>query len=394
MHPHAAHFQRDRYSWLSYGMLAYFAYLQAILGPLMPFLRAELDLSYTLSGLHFSAFALGMVLAGLFTDAFAARFGRSITFWGGGLGMALGALLFIRGERIEITLPAIAGMATFGTMLVIMIQSTLSDRHGLQRGRALTEANLAAGIAAGLAPLMIGLGERSAWGWRSAIVLAVCCWLCFILFARWFQILVPRAAAQQSETRDPVALSSRLPQRFWLIWSGLVCCVALEWCVIYWASTFLEDSVGLSQNRAAVALSAYFVGGIIARFAGSQLTRKYRIEHLLQVALWISALAFPLFWLAGNVWLVLLGLFILGLGVANLFPFALVAASAAGHQAADQASARISLGNGCAILVTPQLLGIAADSIGIDRAYGIVLVLLVLAFLLFRKAERLPPSQL
>lgn len=371
-------------------MLAYFAYLQAILGPLMPFLRAELDLSYTLSGLHFSAFALGMILAGLFTDAFSARFGRSITFWGGGLGMGFGALLFILGECIEITLPAIVGMATFGTMLVIMIQSTLSDQHGPQRGKALTEANLAAGIAAGLAPLMIGLGERSAWGWRSAIVLAVCCWLCFMLCARWFQIIVPKAAAETGEAGHPVASSSRLPHRFWLIWSGLVCCVALEWCVIYWASTFLEDSVGLSQNRAAVALSVYFVGGIIARFIGSQLTRTHPIEQLLQVALGISVIAFPLFWLGGNVWLVLLGLFILGLGVANLFPFALVAASAAGHQAADQASARISLGNGCAIMITPQLLGILADSVGIDRAYGIVLVLLLLGLFLFRKAERLP----
>ena len=34
------------------------------LGPLMPFLSTELNLNYTISGLHFSAYALGMTLAG------------------------------------------------------------------------------------------------------------------------------------------------------------------------------------------------------------------------------------------------------------------------------------------------------------------------------------------
>ena len=164
--------------------------------------------------------------------------------------------------------------------------------------------------------------------------------------------------------------------------------MAIEWCVIYWASTFLEESIGLSRELAASALSIFFLGGILARFAGSQLTRRYDAEILLVGALVLSALAFPLFWLGGSAALALIGLFILGVGVANLFPFALVVASAAGASAVDRASARISLGNGCAILLTPQLLGSLADSVGIARAYGIVAALLALAFALFWCALR------
>jgi hypothetical protein len=40
-----APFVRDRFTWLAYLMLAYFSYLQAAPGPLMPFLRDELHLS-------------------------------------------------------------------------------------------------------------------------------------------------------------------------------------------------------------------------------------------------------------------------------------------------------------------------------------------------------------
>lgn len=61
-------FARDRFTWLAYVFLAAFTYLQAILGPLMPFLRSELHLSYTLGGLHLSAFAAGMIAAGLTGD--------------------------------------------------------------------------------------------------------------------------------------------------------------------------------------------------------------------------------------------------------------------------------------------------------------------------------------
>ena len=75
-------FVRDRFTWLAYLLLASFTLLQAILGPLMPFLRAELHLSYTLGGLHLSAFAAGMVLAGLTGDRLLSAVRRGLVFWG------------------------------------------------------------------------------------------------------------------------------------------------------------------------------------------------------------------------------------------------------------------------------------------------------------------------
>ena len=71
-------FNRDRFTWLAYGMLSYYAFMQAAPGLLMPFLRDELNLSYTVSGLHFTAFSLGMVISGLITDRLAARWGRRV----------------------------------------------------------------------------------------------------------------------------------------------------------------------------------------------------------------------------------------------------------------------------------------------------------------------------
>ena len=43
-------FFRNRLTWLAYAMLAYIGFTQSMLGPLMPFLRSELQLNYTLGG--------------------------------------------------------------------------------------------------------------------------------------------------------------------------------------------------------------------------------------------------------------------------------------------------------------------------------------------------------
>ncbi|MEJ7653375.1 MAG: hypothetical protein WKH64_08525 [Chloroflexia bacterium] len=72
-----AEFRRDRSTWLAYIMLGYFAYTQAALGPIMPFLRAELKIGYTVGALHLSAFAVGMIAVGLFGDRIAERRGRA-----------------------------------------------------------------------------------------------------------------------------------------------------------------------------------------------------------------------------------------------------------------------------------------------------------------------------
>ena len=73
----------------------------------------------------------------------------------------------------------------------------------------------------------------------------------------------------------------------------------------------------------------------------------------------------------------LMGLFVAGLGVAGLYPLLLALALAAAGNQTVQASARATLASGTAILILPLTLGRLADAVGIQQAYGIVIVLLV-----------------
>ena len=69
-------FHRDRFNWLAYLLLAFYSFFLNILGPITPFLKAELTLSYTVSSLHFTAFAVGILLVGLFCHILIQRIGH------------------------------------------------------------------------------------------------------------------------------------------------------------------------------------------------------------------------------------------------------------------------------------------------------------------------------
>jgi fucose permease len=383
--PTSTTFVRDRFTWLAYFMLGYYAYLQASLGPLMPFLRDELSLSYTLAGLHLSAFALGMVLAGWYGAAVSLRVGRRAIFWGGGGGMALGALALITGGHIAITVGSSFAMGASGSLLLVAIQASLTDHHGSRRAIALTEANIVASVFAALAPLLVGLGQSAGIGWRSALVVGTAFWLLTFLSRRG-TALPPR---RQYPHRATTGRSSRLPRAYWAYWAVIFIAVAIEWCMIFWAADFLENVVGLRRETSSALLSVFLGAMIVGRVIGSRLTHTISSRRLLPYAVGAVVVGFPLFWLGPVAIINIAGLFIAGLGVANLFPLTLSTAVTVAAELPDAASARISMAAGLAILIVPQTLGSLADQIGIGSAYGVVVLLLLAMVVALILANRL-----
>jgi MFS family permease len=102
-----------------------------------------------------------------------------------------------------------------------------------------------------------------------------------------------------------------------------------------------------------------------------------RGEILLLVAIAIAFLGFPIFWLATFAPVNILGLLITGLGVANFYPLVLALAVGAAKSHSDLATARLSIGVGMAILISPFILGGIADQLNLKVAFGFVIVMLV-----------------
>src|SRR5919112_1845023 len=93
-------FSRDRLTWIAYGLLAWFAYLQAAPGLIVGHLRDEFRLSHTTGGLHVAA----ALVAGLISGPVERRIGRRALFWASAGLMSLGALGLTGGRSAEATI--------------------------------------------------------------------------------------------------------------------------------------------------------------------------------------------------------------------------------------------------------------------------------------------------
>jgi MFS family permease len=367
-------FHRDRRTWAAYLLLGLFAYLETLIGPAMPFLRAELRLSYTLASLHFSAFAAGAVAAGLTGERWARRLGRVRALWGGLAGMVAGALLIAISPSAIGTIFGALIMGLLGTLSLMANQAVLSDMHGEQRTIALAESNVAATASAMLAPLLIGGLAGAGLGWQTGIALtapwAVVLWWTFRGVP--FPETAPAAHRQAS--------GERLPPTFWLLCLVLFLVGAVEWCVAYWGAEFLVAVVGLAAATAATAMALFFAAMAAGRLIGSRLVRHFPGTTVLLAAIVVALGGFLLFWLAPSPLLSLPGLFIVGLGIANLYPLTVAAATGAAPHLIDQATARLAVATGTALLIAPLVVGAIADAAGMRWGFGVVVPLLLAAF--------------
>jgi MFS family permease len=227
-HPRRTAFHRDDLTWLAFGMLGFYNYLLSGLGPLMPSLRKELGLSYTIASLHFSAFAVGMILAGLVGDRGVRRYGRRTVFWTGAAGLVAGAVALTIVHTPVLTVGSVLLMGGVGSLVLILIPAILADRHGENRAVAIVEANILSAATGAMAGLLIGLGEQTPAGWRGALLLSLA--IPLFLVIRFGRVSLP--AAHPSEAHRDVATTG-LPLGYWAFWCGVVLAVSIEFSLIF-----------------------------------------------------------------------------------------------------------------------------------------------------------------
>jgi MFS family permease len=371
---HPSPFRRDRRTWAAYLLLGLFAYLETSLGPAMPFLRAQLGLGYAVASLHFTAFAAGGVAAGLTGERWLRRLGRNRALWGGLAGMIGGALLIAFSPSVVGTILGALAMGLLGTISLMANQAVLADVHGEQRTIAFTESNVMATGTAILAPLVIGGLAGAGLGWQTG--LAITAPWAVVLWAVFRGVRFPQRAAGEQHH----AGGSRLPVAFWILCLVLFLVSAVEWCIAYWGADFLASVVGLGRATAATAMTLFFAAMTGGRFIGSRLARRYAGVSLLLAAIAVALGGFLLFWLGPAAAVSLPGLFIAGLGIANLYPLTLSAASGAAPHLIDQATARLAVASGAALLTAPLVVGAISDAAGMRWGFGIVVPLVLAAF--------------
>ncbi len=384
----APRFTRDRLTWLAYLSLATYAFYIYALGPVVAFLHQELHLDYTLTSLHSTLWSVGSVLAGLTLQPLARRLGRQRLFWMAAATTGVGALLFIAGHAVLVTLLAALVLGTGSTLVGAVSSVVLADRHGRRSDRALVEANLGASAVGTFVPALLGLLALTAGGWRSALVLPLLTLAALFLVMGRVSMPAPPVAASAS--------AGRLPRGFGAHVLLVALAVGIEFCVLFFAVPLLSTGSRLSTAGAAAALSLFVAGELAGRAAGSWLTRHPgRAIWLIGVALGVAMAGFLALWLVRVTGVAVAALFVTGLGIGNLYPLSLALALGAGRGRTDLAMSRVQVGIGVAIGTAPLLLGVLSDHVGVIRALSVepcLIAVAALVLLLLVRAGRREPA--
>lgn len=371
---------------LCYAAAAIFGYTIGALGPAMPLLRADLGIDRTVGGLHFTVVALGTLAAGLVGERPVRHWGRRVVFWAAGAAVGAGALLLGLGRHPALTLGGAALIGGSGSLMLIVVQSSLADLHQGRRAVALTEANTAWSLGAIPPALVIGALAGSGIGWRPALAVPVLLLGAAFIVSRRQDFEIAGAPEHPGRRRP-------LPRSYWPVWAAVVPAAGIEWSIGAWGAGYLVDVGAASAAVASTLMTFYFGAMAVGRLAAGRITRHLKPATLLVAANLVGLVGFLAFWLSGGEVLRIGGLFLTGFGVSVVFPMLLVLALGAAPGRADEAAARVSVAVGLAVVTAPQLLGWVADRAGMRTAFGIVPGLFVaVVALAMMGASRRPAS--
>jgi MFS family permease len=375
-------FLRQRDTWTLYLLMAAYSLTLNSISPLISLLRTEFALSYTMSSLHLSAFAMGMIGAGVVGERVVRHFGYRRTLMLGCIGLIIGTFGLAVSASPIATLSSIVLMGCIGSCLFVTLPAALAERHNGHEAMALSEVNVAGSVGAILGPFVISVGLQFGLGWR----------LPLMIVGVGMMMLVPLTSQLSFHDASPQvpqqSRAPRLPRTFWCYWVVIVLAVAVEFCLLAWGAEFVAQAHSLPLSSTVLMMTSFLVAMLVGRWAGSRLLAHVPPTILLMGAIVVAVIGFVVFRFSAWVPMMLIGLWLTGLGVANMYPMALSLALTVARDVRAQASARAGLASGIAILTAPLLLGAAADHIGVTQALNVVLVFVFLMLAVSEIARR------
>lgn len=363
--PTAAPFRWDRLTWASafgYCLLVAGLSVGAVLGEL----RAEFDLSGTVTALHGSTFGIGLLVSGVVGVRVVGRLGRRVALVASAGAILLGIVTFCAGRSWPVTLLGTAFVGFGGAMLVMVMPGLISDHHGERRAEAFAAVNGAPGLAGLLFSLAIGATLGADRSWRPTyLALTIVVGVALAVVAR--PVEVP-----DSVSGGGWPLVAMRDRRVLVPWLFLVNAVFAEFAIGIWSATYLKE-VGGASAGAAPALAAVFGVMMFATRLVIGPIRRALGEATVPVGFSVVACGAMLMFIGPSLAVRVLGVALVGCGGAPLYPLNVDRLyRAADHLDSVTIGAIAALASGVAVTAGPMMLGFLADRVGLRAALLIV----------------------
>lgn len=266
--------------------------VHSIIGPLAPQIAASLNISYAEMGPVFSATLIGQSIGLIAFPMLAGRIGNRavVIIAAAGFGTFELATGLVSNWEALFVLRLLTGFFLGGalpTCLAIVTAASPPHRRGIVTMTLFTGYGLGATLS-GLA--VVVFGET---GWRSALIsVGACCMVVAIVV--WVWLRVPEEEVSNGEREPRKAASNPLlilaPNYLLgtlMLWLLFISMLTISYCLNSWLPTLLVE-VGHGQSIAAISVTTFSLGGIIAALGVGVLIDRWGATRVLTTFLVIS----------------------------------------------------------------------------------------------------------
>lgn len=365
------------YSFIVVG--AYFS----VIGSVMPMMREEYGLDYSISGIMMSALSVGYLVAGATVDIIGRRFGKKKTYIVFHIFLLIGLTLMM--------LVSNAGMLLFAAAIA-----------GLSRGCIDTNGNRAVSLAAQgddapinflqacysmgtcIAPLITMACGAS---WRVALIIIIVMGAVSLIMSfhlsfdeedtgKKFNTTEMQELKKVKKRPDYSFFKSRL---FWQSALFLMCDISLQDSLIGWIVTFFRDSGTVNESTAQLLATVLYAVILVGRIVISGLASKFKPKYMLMVMapgvlIWFSVMV-----LSNIAIFMVVGLIGLGFFMSGIYGAALACAGSIIDKYPMSMGMFITL-PGIGAVVFPGLVGIVSNSLGVRSGIKVLYIIIAILF--------------
>jgi fucose permease len=346
----------------------------------IPWIQDRFDLSKSAMGLVIVGMSIAVILAFPIAGQAIVRHGSERVVWVGGIAAALAVNLPVLAPA-----PLFVALGLFALGASSATQDVAMNSHGVNVEKELGKpimSSLHAGWAFGgmagagfaAACSAIGLDARVSVAIASALLLA----LLYVTASR-----IGHGSAAEGDDAPSFALPSR-----GVVLLAILCLLVMvtEGAMADWGGLYLRQDLGASAALAALAYSFFTAGMTVGRVAGDWVNHRIGAVALLRRGALLTGVPLGAMLLIGQPAVALVGLFLVGLGVANGVPLMFSAAGRQPDTPPGPGIAAVSSMGSLGFLAGPPVIGVLADTLSLPWALAMLIGGAVAVFALARRA--------
>lgn len=360
----------------------------ALLGSSWPIMHLEMNVPLSYAGIISMIIALGTIISSLLSDKLTKRFSSfkvtlvSVLLTAFALfGFSISSSFWM---LVLFAIPYGIGAGGVDASLNNYVALNYSSKH-------MSWLHCMWGVGASFGPYIMSYSLINNGSWNDGYLI-----ISIIQIILTFIILMSMPLWKNNKENEFQSVKSLSLKEIWnlkgarFIIIAFFCYCALEQTCGLWASSYLVIRFDIEEEVAALFASLFYLGITIGRFVNGFLTIKYSDKVLIRCGMIIIFIGIAFVFLPFNVILSYIGILIIGLGCAPIYPCIIHSTPYIFGEDKSQALVGVEMASAyLGTLLAPPLFGLIANYVSISLYPLYLLIILVVMFIMYERLVKI-----